>query len=135
MNETAAKDWLNKAWHHYSSGKILYEANHYTDVIAIDLHYAVEVTLKTFLAYENKAMIKTHDLNELSLVLKSKILFSIDEQKLLARITKYHIKGSYPTMDRILPSRDEIKIVLDFALELYDKVCGILNIDEKSVKC
>ncbi len=54
MNETSAKEWLNKSWHHFSSSKILYEANHYTDVIAIHLYYAVEVSLKSFLAYENK---------------------------------------------------------------------------------
>jgi HEPN domain-containing protein len=135
MNEISAKDWLNKAWHHYSSGKILYEANHYTDVIAIDLHYAVEVTLKTFLAYQNKAIIKTHNLIELHSYIDNYIDFSEEEKDLLRIITKYHIKGSYPIADRRMPSRDEIKIVLDFTLELYDKVCGILNIDEKSVKC
>lgn len=48
MNEPAAKEWLTKAWHHYGSAQILYEANHYTDTIAIDLHYAIEVTLKSF---------------------------------------------------------------------------------------
>ena len=65
MNKTASKEWLNKAWHHLSSGKLLYKANHYTDVIAIDLHYAIEVTLKSFFAYQNKRIIKTHDIVEL----------------------------------------------------------------------
>ena len=35
MNRTSAIEWLNKSWHHFSSGKVLYEAKHYTDVIAI----------------------------------------------------------------------------------------------------
>ena len=42
-NKKLAIDWLNKSWHHYSSGKLLYEAEHYTDTISIDLHYAVEI--------------------------------------------------------------------------------------------
>ena len=50
MNKTSAKDWIIKAWHHFSSGQLLYEANHYTDVIAVDFHYAIEVLLKSFLA-------------------------------------------------------------------------------------
>ena len=54
MNETAAKEWLTKAWHHFSSARILLDADHYTDVIAIELHYAIETMLKSFSAYENK---------------------------------------------------------------------------------
>jgi len=37
----------------------LYEANHYTDTIAVDLHYAVETALKSFLAYENKKIVNS----------------------------------------------------------------------------
>ncbi len=54
MNKNAAKEWLIKSWHNLSSTKILLNANHYTDVIAVDLHYSLEKTLKAFSAYENK---------------------------------------------------------------------------------
>jgi hypothetical protein len=54
MNRTAALEWLIKVWHNYSSAKILFDVNHYTDTIAIELHYAIEKSFKTFLAYENK---------------------------------------------------------------------------------
>ena len=46
MNETSAKEWLTKAWHNLGSAQILYKADHYTDVIAVDLHYSVEIMLK-----------------------------------------------------------------------------------------
>ena len=62
MNETSAIEWLNKAYHHKSSAELLYKAKHFTDVIAIDLHYAIEVMLKSILAYQNKKIIKTHSL-------------------------------------------------------------------------
>ena len=133
MNETAAKDWLNKAWHHFSSATLLYKAEHYTDVIAIDLHYAVEITLKSILAYDNKRILKTHDLNQLSFEIEEKISFDYEEQKLLAIVTKYHIKGSYPTPDRTLPSREEIGKVLEFTEELFNNVCKLLNISIKEV--
>ena len=133
MNKTSAKEWLNKAWHHLGSGKILYEANHYTDVIAIDLHYAVEIMLKSFLAYQNKKIIKTHDLIEISELIKDKISFDYQEKKLMVLITTYHIRGSYPTRERRLPPREEILEVLNFTEELFDRVCKILDIDKIEV--
>ena len=134
MNKQAAIEWLNKAWHHFSSGKLLYEAHHYTDVIGIDLHYAVEVTLKALLAYDNKKIKKTHNLLEIHSYLTDKIDFSSEELDLMDRISTYHIKGSYPIQDRQMPSRDELKEVLEFSDELFHRVCKILDIDEKVVK-
>jgi len=134
MNETAAKEWLTKAWHHFSSAKVLYEANHYTDVIAVDLHYAVEITLKSFLAYENKQIIKTHNLLEIHTQIIYFIDFDIEEKELLRIISKYHIKGSYPTPDRQMPSREEIKEVIEFTEKFYIKVCNILKINPEELK-
>ena len=108
MNKQAAMEWLNKAWHHLSSGKLLYEADHYTDVIGVDLHYAVEVTLKSLIVYENKKVIKTHDLIEIAKHIKNWIEFNQDEKRLLVVISTYHIKGSYPPKDRKMPSREEL---------------------------
>lgn len=134
MNEPAAKEWLNKAWHHFSSGQILYEANHYTDVIAIDLHYAAEVSLKAFLAYENKKILKTHNLIELHAHIIENIEFDEDDKEILRLISTYHIKGSYPTRDRRMPPREEIKEVLDFTNKLFHKICTLLNINPEEVK-
>ena len=134
MNETSAIEWLNKAYHHKSSAELLYKAKHFTDVIAIDLHYAIEVMLKSILAYQNKKIIKTHDLVESSIVLKDIINFEEEEIRFLALISTYHIRGSYPPKDRKLPSENEIKKVLNFANELFDKVCKILNIEIKRVE-
>jgi len=134
MNRTSAIEWLNKSWHHFSSAKILYEAKHYTDVIAIDLHYSVEVTLKSFLAYLNKKIVKTHDLIEISELVKENITFDYEEKKLLVLISTYHIRGSYPPKDRKMPSRVEIKEVLDFTEKLFENVCNILNIRLEEVQ-
>lgn len=134
MNEEAAKEWLTKAWHHYSSGIVLYDACHYTDVIAVDLHYAVEITLKAILAYENKKIVKTHDISELAKLLEDKISFNTDDQRMMVMITTYHIKGSYPTPHRKLPAREEIKHVLDFTNNLLTGVCTLLNISIDEIK-
>ena len=129
MNETSAKEWLTKAWHHLGSANILYQANYYTDTIAVDLHYAVEIMLKSFLAYQNKKIIKTHNLIDLYKSIMDYIEFNDDELDILDLITTYHIKEAYPPMYRELASKEEIKEVLDFAQKLFDRVCEILDIE------
>jgi len=133
MNETSAKEWLTKAGHHLGSGKILYEADHYTDTIAVDLHYAVEIMLKSFLAYQNKKIIKTHSLIDIYKTIVDYIQFNEDELDILDLITTYHIKEAYPPMYRELPSREEIKEILEFAEKLFEDICDILNINRSEL--
>jgi len=129
MNETSAKQWLEKAWHNLSGAKIFYDANHYTDVTAVELHYSIEKSLKAFLAYENKKIPKTHDLYDIY-QLVSKHIDLEKYEDLLDKTTKYHIEESYPVLHREAPSKEEIEEVLEFAFELFERVCKILNVDE-----
>lgn len=132
MNEQAAKEWLMKSWHNLSSAQLLFGVNHYTDIIAVDLYYSCEKSFKSILAYQNKKIPKSHDLVE---IYKNIIDFiTIEEIELLKQISEYHIEESYPAFNRPLPPRDEIKEVLDFTEQLFDKVCSILEIDKKELK-
>ena len=102
-------------------------------MIAVDIHYAVEVILKSFLAYENKKIAKTHNLLDIYKIIIFHITFEEDELDLMDTITSYHIKGSYPPIDRKMPSRSEIKKVIDFTDKLFDRVCKILKINKIEV--
>ena len=131
MNAQAAKEWLTKAWHNLSTAQLLFSVNHYTDIIAVDLHYSCEKSLKSILAYQNKKIPKSHDLVE---IYKNVIDFiTIEEIELLKQVSEYHIEESYPAFNRVLPPRDEIKEVLDFTEQLFDTVCNILNIDKSEL--
>lgn len=134
MNVTSAKDWLVKSWHHYSSAKILFDAHHFTDCIAVELHYSIEISLKAILAYRNDKIVKSHDLLEIHALIGEQIEFYDDELALLDIATRYHIKESYPNPTRLLPPRDEIKTVLEFADQLLDRVCALLNISAHEIK-
>lgn len=131
MNKPSAKIWIVKSWHYLSGAKLLNEANHYTDVTAVEIHYAVEKYLKAFLAYENKKIPKTHNLNEIYNLIKDFIQLTDYELDLLDIISEYHIEESSPMPDRTLPPKDEIEEVLDFTETLFHKVCNILKIDIK----
>ena len=134
MNVTSAKDWLVKSWHHYSSAKVLFDAHHFTDCIAVDLHYSIEISLKSILAYRNDKIVKSHDLLEIHSLIAEQIEFNDDELALLDVVTRYHVKESYPNPTRILPPRDEIKKVLEFADQLLDRVCTLLKISAQEIK-
>ena len=134
MNKTSAKEWLIIAFHDLQSAKILYEANHYTDSIGNDLQQSIEKILKSILAVENKKIPKTHDLLEVYESINDKISFDDDDFLILAKATEYHKEDRYPNPNYSLPPRDEIKEVLDFTEQLFDKVCSILEIDKKELK-
>ncbi|MDH4202546.1 MAG: HEPN domain-containing protein [Phycisphaerae bacterium] len=68
-NKSLAEQWLVKAWHDLKSAQILYDAGHFTDSIGCDCQQAIEKMLKSFLAYENKKIKRTHDLAKTPLVL------------------------------------------------------------------
>ena len=133
MNKQASREWITKAWHNLSGAKLFYDANHYTDVTAVELHYAIEKILKSFLANENKKIPKTHDLVYIYELIKEYIDLE-DKKFFLDQITEYRIEESYPAFDRKLPPTEEIKEVLEFAEELFKKVCIILKINESDIK-
>lgn len=133
MNIQSAKEWLQKAWHNLSGAKIFFNAHHYTDVTAVEVHYATEKILKSFLAYENKKIPKTHDLYDIYKLIGNNINLD-DYIKLLDQISEYHIEESYPAFDRKMPPRTEIKEALVFTESLFTQVCEILNINTEEVK-
>ena len=134
MNKQSAKEWLVKAWHNLSGAYIFYNANHYTDVTAVEIHYAAEKILKSIQAFHNKKILKTHNLTEIYANINDYLNILPDDLDLLDIISEYHIEEAYPQYDRPLPSKEEIKQVLDFTDALFNEVCSILNIDPQEVK-
>lgn len=134
MNENSAKSWIEKAWHNLSTAQILYKADHYTDIIAVELHYTIEKSLKSFLAYENKKIPKTHDLIELYKITRHFVEFDEREIDLLIIATEYHIRESYPQFERSLPAREEVKEVLEFSENLFSDISKKLDIDIGDIK-
>jgi len=133
MNKTATKEWLTKAWHNLSTARLLYELDHYTDIIAVEIHYGVEKSLKSFLAFENKKIPKSHNLLEIYTYIDDFISFSNEELLLLKDISTYHIEESYPAFNRPLPQKDEIKEVLEFAEKVFKNVCDTLDIKQEEL--
>jgi len=134
MNETAAKEWLTKAWHDLSAAALLLRHRHYTDTIAVEIHYAVEKSLKSLLAYKNVKIPKTHHLVELALYCEEDMVFDEEETMYLSDISTYHIQETYPVFERSALPYEEVEQALHFANDVFERVCRVLNIPSKTIK-
>lgn len=133
MNSQSAQEWLVKAYHDLDSSQILFKSAHYTDTVGYVLQQSIEKILKSFLAYENKSIKKTHNLIEIYETIGGYIALDEYEIKLLSIATNYNTGQRYPTPHKKLPPKEEIKEVLEFTEELLARVCNTLNIDKKDI--
>jgi HEPN domain-containing protein len=132
-NQAYAIEWLQFASRNLITATYLFEVNHFTDIIVIDAQQAIEKTLKSILAYENRKITKTHNLDELASLITDKIIFDDDQIKLLEKVTDYYREDRYPNPNYTLPSREETKEILDFATTLFGDVCKKLDIDQNEI--
>ncbi len=132
-NKPYAIEWLIKAHHDLQGAKLLVEAGHYTDTISYVLHQSLEKTLKAILAYENKPIVKTHNLVELYELMSDSIDLEDDKVFLLSIATTYQTKQRYPVVHKKLPSEAEIREVLCFSEIFFQQVLQHLEIMENEI--
>lgn len=128
-NQPYAIEWLQFAYRSLVTGKHLFEVDHYTDIIVVDLQQAIEKMLKAILANENRKITKTHNLDELASLIQDKIIFNENEIELLEKITDYYREDRYPNPNYSLPSKEETKEILEFSESLFEDVCTLLDIN------
>lgn len=131
-NSVYAKEWLQFAYRNLYTAVHLYEVNHFTDIIVIDLQQALEKMLKATLAYDNKKIPKSHFLDELA-SLSGRVTFNDDELLILEKTTDYYREDRYPNPNYALPTRQETKEILDFTMILFDRICETLKISKESI--
>ncbi len=132
-NKTYASEWLMFAKKNLDTAKLLFNVDHYADIIGVETQQSLEKILKSIMANENIRIPKDHDLVKLYYEIEG--IFEIDENEIvLLRIaTNYYKEDRYPNPNYSLPPMEEIKEVLDFIEELFDRVCIILEIDKKEM--
>jgi len=107
-NKKLALEWLSFAEKNLETALLLNKANHYTDVIAIDIQQAVEKALKSVYAYNGDKIPRTHSLE---------ILYNYAENFVtLNDISKKDfqtIKTRYNHEKKLTPARAMLLIVLN----------------------
>jgi len=129
-NAVYAKEWLTFAKKNLDTAKLLFEVNHYEDIIGVELQQALEKVLKSIFANKNLKIQKDHDLVKIYYTIEEYLQIEEDEIVLLKIATDYYKEDRYPNPNYSLPPREEIREVLDFTVKLFDRVCGIVEIDK-----
>ncbi len=132
-NKTYAIEWLQKAYHDLDSANVLFISGHYTDTIGYIYHQSIEKIYKAIIAFQNEPIAKTHNLVELNEIVDEYFNLNEDDIILLGIITTYHTKQRYPSLDKKLPSKDDISKAKEFSEYLFHEILVKLNIDKNEV--
>ena len=123
-----ASEWIELADRNLETAKLLFRENHYTDVIAIELHQALEKTLKSILAFNGIKILKTH--NILDLVNQCGIYISLNDVDIdsLIEINDYYENTRYPGPKYSDPSLDEISKNLQIVIDIFNKIAAYIKV-------
>jgi HEPN domain-containing protein len=125
-NKQYALEWLELAKHNLEAAKLLYDSKHYTDVIAIELHQALEKTIKAVYAYNNIKIVKTHNLIRLANNCDLSQIVQTDDN-IMEIASDYYTENRYPGTTYQMPERKELDKVMNFARELYEKIHSYIS--------
>ena len=126
-NKTYAKEWLEFAKRNQETAEILFEKDHYTDIIAIEIHQTIEKIFKTVLAYNGVRIPKTHDLIKLFELCNKYIELPEELFDDLLVISDYYETERYPVPKYNMPDKSEIENKLAIAVNLFEKVKSFIN--------
>lgn len=130
-NKPYAIEWMQFSYRNMLTGKHLFEVNHFTDIIVVDLQQSLEKMLKAILANENRKISRTHNLDELYSLVQDKITLSDKEIGILEKATDYYREDRYPNPNYTLPSKEETEEILRFTENLFNEICSILSIKKE----
>jgi HEPN domain-containing protein len=130
-----AIEWLKAANDDIDSIGYIIKVENLTNVVTFHSQQAIEKSFKSLIEYKKISFVKTHNLEKLYKKLEN--IIEVDYEK-LELINELYIESRYPGDMGLLPygkpTLEDTKEIYDFALEIFDKVCGILDIDKKSLK-
>jgi HEPN domain-containing protein len=121
-NETYALEWLNVSKKNLDTAQLLYQENHYTDIIAIEIQQAIEKALKAILAFNGLPIPRSHSLLVIFEISRNYIHLDdivIDD---IIEISDYFETERYPGPGYFIPGKSEIEKNLIIADKIYKKV-------------
>ena len=127
-NSVYAKEWLEFSKRNLETAQLLYNVDHYTDIIGVELQQTLEKCLKAVFAYQNIKIPREHDLVKIYFLIEKELSISDEEVMMLRMATDYYKEERYPNSLYTLPTKEEIKTVLDFSERLFSEICQSLDI-------
>jgi len=136
MNSTIAKDWLEAAYGDIIVLESIKDNDFITHITAFHSQQTVEKSFKAMLEHYEANVPHKHDLLMLNKLI-SKYL-TIDDTYILDALNDLYIDSRYPGDMGLLPygkpTLEDAKEFYEFAKSVFDRVCGILDIDKDELK-
>ncbi len=126
-NKPYAIEWLEISKRNLDTAILLFSHNHYTDVIAIDIHQTLEKAFKAVYAYYGISIPRTHALLPLFEFVKTKIEISEVNIDDILIISDYYETDRYPGPKYFSPSNEETNVNLDVAKRIFNAVERHIN--------
>jgi HEPN domain-containing protein len=124
-----AMEWLVFAEKSLETAKLLYRENHYTDVIAVDIHQAIEKAFKAVYAFNGIKIPRVHALEVLYNYVSENIhIQDIDIMDLMI-ISDYYLTERYPGPRYFMPERDEIMKSMQMAEKILHQIREFIKQD------
>ena len=121
-NQTYALEWLEIAGRNLETADLLLKQDHYTDIIAIEIHQTTEKSFKAVLAFHGVKIPKTHDLIYLYELCNKHIEIPESFIDDLLAINDYYETERYPGPRYTIPGKTEIENSLSVANQLHHKI-------------
>jgi len=127
-NKILANEWLKSGKKHLEVAEILFDNGHYNDIVGLELQQSLERNLKAILAFNDKTIVRTHNISMLLKEVRVYIEFDEEIHKKSDLATDYYQDKRYPGGGiNYLPSNEEIEIVIETTKLIYNKVFEYIN--------
>ena len=130
MSSFMSKEWVRAAYDDIMLLKEINNNNNLTSIVSFHSQQAVEKSLKALLTEQEINIPKIHSLNKLFYECKNKI--DLADNQIVNKLDKLYIDSRYPGDMGLLPygkpTLEDAREFYNFALEVFEKVCNILDI-------
>jgi len=136
MKNNLATEWVKAAYSDLIVMESIVDNELVTHMTAFHSQQSVEKSFKAILESEGINVPKKHDVRMLKKLVSEYI--NIDDDYILDALNTLYIDSRYPSSFGLLPNGkptlEDAREFYEFALDIFDRVCKILEIDPKEVK-
>lgn len=136
MKSNLALEWLKASYSDIVVLDSIVDNELITHMTAFHAQQSIEKSLKAILEYHENVVPKKHDV----LMLKDKVadFITIVNEDILEDLNSLYIDSRYPGDIGLLPhgkpTLEDAKGFYNFAIDIFNEVCTLLNIDPEEVK-
>ena len=129
-------EWLKAAYLDIDSMSYIVKVEHLSSITAFHSQQSIEKTLKAIVQHKYSNVKNQHDL--LKLYNSVSDVFTIDNLDILDTLNRLYTDSRYPGSFGLLPNGkptlEDAKEFYEFALDIFDRVCKLLEIDPEETK-